>query len=386
MGLYIHTHTLGFYKKERGITLIALVVTIVVLLILAGVSINLVIGQNGIITKSAEAKIETRGAQVEDLVELYKSDNELSEYSSNVAQTEEELLEYLKNKKLVEDNELNTENKTITIGTRVISYALPEKTVDRTALKFLVNSGEDGIVVLPVAEVYYGEGGYEVEWGDGTTGQDETDADTKETKIASLDRIKVAVAAYPGIAHTYVEKNKEYVVTITGICHYIDSYYSYTTRDKIIEVLQWGETGLENIWLSDCVNLRKIASPTASSFVNIIDFEGTFEWCTSLTSIPTDLFANCPNVTDFSNAFLGCTSLVSIPADLFANCPNVADFSGAFYYCTNLTGNAPELWTRVPDGEANEYIGTPDGQSCFGDCSNLTNYEQIPEYWKSQRK
>ena len=41
-------------KRERGITLIALVVTIVVLLILAGVSLNLVLGNNGIITKAGD--------------------------------------------------------------------------------------------------------------------------------------------------------------------------------------------------------------------------------------------------------------------------------------------------------------------------------------------
>lgn len=44
------------FKKERGITLVALVVTIVVLLILAGVSISLVLGNNGLITKTKEAK------------------------------------------------------------------------------------------------------------------------------------------------------------------------------------------------------------------------------------------------------------------------------------------------------------------------------------------
>lgn len=42
-------------KSRKGITLIALVVTIVVLLILAGVSISLVLGNNGLITKSKEA-------------------------------------------------------------------------------------------------------------------------------------------------------------------------------------------------------------------------------------------------------------------------------------------------------------------------------------------
>ena len=46
------THT----KKEKGITLIALVVTIVVLITLATVSINTVLGQNGIISKAKQAK------------------------------------------------------------------------------------------------------------------------------------------------------------------------------------------------------------------------------------------------------------------------------------------------------------------------------------------
>ena len=45
-------------RKNKGITLVALVVTIVVLLILAGVSINLVLGNNGIIAKAKEAQRE----------------------------------------------------------------------------------------------------------------------------------------------------------------------------------------------------------------------------------------------------------------------------------------------------------------------------------------
>ena len=40
-------------KKQRGITLIALVVTIIVLLILAGVSVSMLTGQNGILTNAA---------------------------------------------------------------------------------------------------------------------------------------------------------------------------------------------------------------------------------------------------------------------------------------------------------------------------------------------
>ena len=42
--------------KESGITLIALVITIIVLLILAGVTIAMVVGDNGILTRAREAK------------------------------------------------------------------------------------------------------------------------------------------------------------------------------------------------------------------------------------------------------------------------------------------------------------------------------------------
>ena len=51
-------------KQERGITLVALVVTIVVLLILAGISLNLVLGQNGIISRAQDARNQTVEGQV----------------------------------------------------------------------------------------------------------------------------------------------------------------------------------------------------------------------------------------------------------------------------------------------------------------------------------
>ena len=61
-------------KDKNGITLVALVVTVVVLIVLAGVSINLVIGNNGIITKAQVAKTST---------ELAKYKEELSQWKIN---------------------------------------------------------------------------------------------------------------------------------------------------------------------------------------------------------------------------------------------------------------------------------------------------------------
>lgn len=57
------------FKREKGITLVALVVTIVVLLILAGVSISLVIGQNGIVTKASDAQKSQDKAYAREQVE-----------------------------------------------------------------------------------------------------------------------------------------------------------------------------------------------------------------------------------------------------------------------------------------------------------------------------
>ena len=64
-------------KEMKGITLVALVVTIVVLLILAGVSINLVLGNNGIIIKAKEAAEKTAEAQEKEMIERNLLEQEL---------------------------------------------------------------------------------------------------------------------------------------------------------------------------------------------------------------------------------------------------------------------------------------------------------------------
>ena len=73
--------------KEKGITLIALVVTIVVLLILAGVSISMLTGENGIITQASKATIENCHATVKDAISLayneYQTELKTSEKQNN---------------------------------------------------------------------------------------------------------------------------------------------------------------------------------------------------------------------------------------------------------------------------------------------------------------
>ena len=73
-------------KNNKGITLIALVITIIVLLILAGVSIAMLTGQNGILNQATNAREDTKAAEVADKINMalnaeltnLLADNELS--------------------------------------------------------------------------------------------------------------------------------------------------------------------------------------------------------------------------------------------------------------------------------------------------------------------
>lgn len=57
-------------KEQKGITLIALVITIIVLLILAGVSIAMLTGENGILTKATTAKEKSLEGEVVEAIKL----------------------------------------------------------------------------------------------------------------------------------------------------------------------------------------------------------------------------------------------------------------------------------------------------------------------------
>ncbi len=95
-------------NKQTGITLIALVVTIIVLIILAGVSISMVVGDNGIITQAQRAKEETANATEKEKIELAVVASQLR--SEDNMRINKDDLEYELQQQLDEEFEL-TDNK-----------------------------------------------------------------------------------------------------------------------------------------------------------------------------------------------------------------------------------------------------------------------------------
>lgn len=66
-------------SNQKGVTLIALVVTVIILIILAGVSITMVVGENGILTRASDAKIETAVAAVKENLHLDQIEKTMNE-------------------------------------------------------------------------------------------------------------------------------------------------------------------------------------------------------------------------------------------------------------------------------------------------------------------
>ena len=120
-------------KSQKGITLIALVVTIVVMLILAAVVINMVRGDEGVITQAKMGNLENRGATVEELRDLWKSAmiSEENGVKGDDVQSLEELIADMVSKGLLTQNEsdfilgngeYDKEHGYINIGSRTIIF------------------------------------------------------------------------------------------------------------------------------------------------------------------------------------------------------------------------------------------------------------------------
>ncbi len=125
-------------KNKKGITLIALVVTIVVLLILAGVTISLLLDENGIIAKSKDARTETRVSQIEDEVGMWKQHNFINKESNQAQESADTMLANLISRKLLTEEEIDRDQELITIkkkdGTIVkeISYSSVTINISKT--------------------------------------------------------------------------------------------------------------------------------------------------------------------------------------------------------------------------------------------------------------
>ena len=157
--------------NKKGITLIALVVTVVVLIILAGVSINAVLGDNGIIKKANQAASVTKEAEVKEainrtILEFYLTDDyETLEDFLKAKVTEGKIDSVTKNadgtltvKKgeysVTVENKTNSSGGSSSGGSTGGETQTPEITIGEA--KVVANSDGTGSAITDAASVYLG--------------------------------------------------------------------------------------------------------------------------------------------------------------------------------------------------------------------------------------
>ena len=307
----------NYAKKQRGITLIALVVTIVILLILSGISLNIVLGNNGIITKAQEAKITNNHSTVYEAMQL-QYDNYYTE--STIGENDADFITDLKKKSILDENmDVNVETlvgKKLSTGngSNLKDVYVVEK--DETGSSYILKYyGKISAVDRNLGII-----GYEKEGADEPTDTDIFDFNPA-TGAISLKYAKCGYSRYSQGQNEYiyeaidsgVSKLKKIVVPseINGVkvttigrptddSLYIGFSSTYVEEIVLPETIKEINCGA----FAGCINLKRINIPDS-----VTDIGGyAFWYCRSLESL------NMPNSVNylFNDTLTGCVSLKNI--------------------------------------------------------------------------
>ena len=131
-------------KNKNAITLIALVVTIVVLLILAGVTISLLFDENGIIAKSKDARNANRAGAIKEEITLWKADKFAADNGAGSHESMDDFLARLKTRGLISDEDIATikDTKKLQVGKETIVFPSDAKTLVQAFIDNEINVGD----------------------------------------------------------------------------------------------------------------------------------------------------------------------------------------------------------------------------------------------------
>ena len=372
------------YNQEKGITLIALVVTIVVLLILAGVSISLVLNNNGVIGKAKDAKNSTEKGQAQDEVNLAINYLQIEDATSTLTREDK--------RKILED-ELRKISADSSVSISGLGYKITHKKYD-----FFV---DEDLKISSSGKTFDA-----VEWD----------------KKAAPEDVFIWKSDDPN--------NADYGVII-GYKKNVDNYTILrfpsrcTEIDNIYNSDMYKDTGDDEPTVrSYTKNILKVEMPNTVKKLGKEAFSGNFggfyfsslervELSKSLSKIEDYAFYCCKNLKyiEMSNniteigyrAFSECENLnIQIPESVtkfdmyaFYGCKALESITipksvkkieyGSFYGCTNLQQiNLPEGLEEIGHSAFQECksiksITIPEGVKKFGDRSfqDCTNLQQI---------
>lgn len=329
-------------REDKGITLVALVITIIVLIILAGVTLNIVLDQNGIINKTKEAKNDVEQAENIEKITLAIIEAQMGESGYQELTADNLGSELIKDgtKAVVSDNE---------DGTRHILF-LDEKKEYKLDSNGNIENLNINFATKYVAPSSQDDAKNEGVIGIGTDGKT-VDMDLWE--YSPLENGSFGLNTEEGLDSSGNSgRHTGYKGGYTDDGHIVGSvpiYISLDNGDNFAPV-----TSLVHSFYN-CTELK--VAPNIPYTVE--DMGVTFYMCTNL-QIASDI---PKSVISMHYTFSNCTRLNSMPNIG----ENVVEFSGAFQHCINLINT-----TKLPDT-----ITLMSGS--FAECSNLTVAPEIPE-------
>lgn len=329
----------GKMREKSGITLISLVVTIIVLLILAGVTIATLTGENGILTRAQEAEVETRGAEVEERVNLWKTEREASNYINTSVKTDTELLDEMKNDGILFEEEIDRENQTITIGNRVIDYATEVTLTDIYVALYndgtlifnnkdefdtdkIIENGNFGNIKGIHYDVFYGE---PLPWSDYTD---------QITKVEITSKIVPEYTAYWFMDCYNVTSLDLSNLNTSKVTDMTNMFSGCGISSLDLSGFDTGSVTSMDSMFTGCGQLSSIDLSNFDTR-NVTTMEFMFNRCTSLTSLSLSSF-NTNKVTRMIGMFSDCRGLTSLDLRSF-DTSNVTDMIEMFYGCSGLT-------------------------------------------------
>ena len=408
-------------KKDKGITLIALVISLIVLLILASVTIAALSGNNGILTKAKEAKEKTEIGEEKEVVELATISAQMGEkyQSLNQVNLQKEIdKQYGEGKTIVRDNgdstftvsfieskrEYDITSKGVEKGkdwNEIMQNAKAPEEQKEERNTGVIGIGTDGKTVnMDLWEYTLNNGTYtlndidDIKAGDANTENKGYLGKIVDGKIEGTVPIYIKgkndknFIPVTNLKDTFINLKNDFdeLITTPVIPTTVTEMQSTFSRCRklknitnlppTLESLKWtfyNCQSIENFNINipntvndmtqtfyDCSNLKKFNSELS---INLKELEGTFMNCKSLESFDSEI---PENVINMMGTFQKCKNLKRFNSEI----PNsVINMDSTFEGCTNLS----EFNSTIPENVINMF-------ATFSQCENLTEVNMvIPE-------
>ena len=398
-------------RTQKGITLIALVVTIVVLLILAGVSLNAIFSENGIINRAKDAQNKMDQATQNDMTGLNELDKLISSLTDKTTEEAVPKIAMFDTGKKVRDKMYNLmpegtigkdSNYSCNVSIDAIEKYNGVPDLTKMAESNIVSLGESSFPIYMWAEK---SGKTEIRnpvGMKGLTAEGDNDS-SKKVETGKIYWWSESDSVYLNPDSAQMFAGLPYLTNIDGLkdmkTDYVvdmsDMFFSIGTQLSNIDALSgWNTSKVENMsgmfyrwtFTNSLSNVNALLNWDTSKVKNmssmfagnneLTDIEGLKKWNTSNVTDMHNMFGdgdsggcaftnlsaisnwNVKNVTNMNNIFNSCRKLEDVSAILNWNITEIA--ASMFLSCSNLkTITIPSTITKI-------------GNEAFVGCANLT--------------